>query len=284
MDKAAGTMADNPSVCVDIAVLKDPKLFDTLDSLRKQSRKPDRIIVADGGSPKDYVDRILRDYSDLPIEVCNLPGTHIATKDASIDHITEDVTAFLDSDEVAPPDWLQKIVEPIVSGTADFTGGPTRPPNEPRNGVERYYNELDRRIYESDVQQDIVYIPLGNTAWRTSLLKNLRFDKRIVFRGGAPDYDLEMRAVDAGYKGFFVKDAWVYHNKATEKGYFALMKHRYRYLVGAAVVMLKNRRLRKRVSEKRMIVRMPFAYVEAAMKPIALIHAYFYWNLVVKRK
>ena len=284
MDKRESAVTGNHSICVDIAVLKDPKLFDTLDALRRQTRKPDRILIADGGSPKEFVDRILKEYGDLPVEVRNLPGTHIETKDASIDYIAEDVTAFLDSDEVPPPEWLEKMVEPIISGDADFTGGPTRPPNAPKNGVERYYNELDRRIYESDVEQDIVYIPLGNTAWKTSLLKDLRFDRRIIFRGGAPDYDLEMRAVDAGHKGLFVKDAWVYHNKATQKGYFALMKHRYRYLVGAAVVMMKNGRLKKRLSEKRKSVKMPFAYVEAAMKPVALIHAYLYWNLVVKRK
>ena len=274
----------SPTICVDIAVLNDPKLFDTLNSLRGQSLKPDLVLIADGGSPAGFIEKIRNEFYDLPLEVVVLPGSHITTKDASIDHITTDIAAFLDSDEVAPQEWLATITKPIIDGVADFTGGPTRPPGEPKNNIERYYNELERRIYEGDVEQDVVYMPLGNTAWRTSLLKKLRFDHRIVFRGGAPDYDLEMRAVDAGYRGLFVRDAWAYHNKGTVKGYGSLMKHRYRYLVGAAVVMIKNRRLGKRAGEKRTRIRMPFAYVEDLMKPIALVHAFIYWEFVVKRK
>ncbi|MBX8634487.1 MAG: glycosyltransferase family 2 protein [Candidatus Thermoplasmatota archaeon] len=272
------------TIGVDIAVLNDPKLFDTLNSMREQSLKPELVLIADGGSPSEYIEKIRNDFSDLPLKIAILPGSHITTKNASIDHITTDIVAFLDSDEVAPREWLATISKPIVEGKADFTGGPTRPPGEPRNSIERYYNELERRIYEGDVEQDVVYMPLGNTAWKTFLLKHLRFDRRIVFRGGAPDYDLEMRAVDAGYRGLFVRDAWVYHNKGTVKGYRALVKHRYRYLVGAAVVMIKNGRLRKRAGEKRTMIKMPFAYVEELMKPIALVHAFIYWEFVVKRK
>jgi GT2 family glycosyltransferase len=277
-------MEGHPTVGVDIAVLNDPKLFDTLNSLRGQSLKPDLVLIADGGSPNGFIERIRNEFSDLPLKIAIIPGSHITTKDASIDHITTDIVAFLDSDEVAPPEWLETITRPIAEGKADFTGGPTRPPGEPKNSIERYYNELERRIYEGDVEIDVVYMPLGNTAWRTSLLKRLRFDRRIVFRGGAPDYDLEMRAVDAGYRGLFVRDAWVYHNKGTVKGYGALMKHRYRYLVGAAVVMIKNGRLGRRVGEKRKRIGLPFAYIEDMMKPVALIHAFFYWELVAKRK
>lgn len=252
--------------------------------MRKQSLRPNTIFVADGGSTTEYLERIRHSCVNLPLKIKVIPGTPITTKNGSLDDIDEDITAFLDSDEIAPPDWLMKLTEPIALGSADFTGGPTKPAGEAKSKVEMYYNELEKRIYEGDVEQDIVYIPLGNTAWRTSLLKKLRFDSTIVFRGGAPDYDLEMRAVDAGYKGVFVREAWVYHNKSTSGGYSKLIKHRYRYLVGAAVVMIKNDRLKKRLSEKRKSVKMPFAYVEAAMKPIALIHAYVYWNLVVKRK
>ena len=273
-----------PTICVNITVLNDPKIFDTLNSLRTQAIRPDLVLVADGGSPAGYIERIKAEFTDLPMKVTILPGSPITTKNASLDHITTDITAFLDSDEIAPPDWLEKITKPIVSERADFTGGPTRPYTDPASSIEKYYNELETRIYEGDVEQDVVYMPLGNTAWRTTLLKQLRFDSRIVFRGGAPDYDLEMRAVDAGYRGMFISEAWVYHNKSTTKGYGALLKHRYRYLVGAAVVMIKNKRLGKRFTEKRTRVRMPFAYVEMAMKPIALVHAAIYWEFVVKRK
>ncbi|MBX8632629.1 MAG: glycosyltransferase family 2 protein [Thermoplasmata archaeon YP2-bin.285] len=281
---ADGTMHDrHMTVCVQITVLNDEKILDTLKSLRLQTLKPDCIFVADGGSPEGYIERLKREFSDLPLRIMVIPGTPIITKNGSIDHISEDITAFLDSDEIAPPDWLRHLTEPIMGGEADFTGGPTRPVGEPSTEIEKYYNEIEKRIYEGDVEQDVTYMPLGNTAWRTSILKSLRFDSTITFRGGAPDYDLEMRAVDAGYRGMFLREAWVYHNKSTRKGYLALAKHRYRYLVGAAVVMIKNRRLRRRIGEKRRRIKMPFAYVESAMKPIALIHAALYWKLVVKR-
>ena len=278
----------NPTICVNISVLDDPRICYTVGSLNHQTVKPDMVLIAyGGGNPivvRELKEELKRNFPSLNIITIACPGTPIQSKINALNYIDTDITAYLDADELAPETWLEHLTEPINTGRADYTGGPTKQIGEAKSGPERYYNELERRIYEGDVKQDVTYMPLGNTAWRTSLLKELRFDSRITFRGGAPDYDLEMRAVDAGYKGEFVREAWVYHDKSTDKGYMALLRHRYKYLVGAAVIMIKNRRLGRRLGEKRIRIKHPFVYVEMAMKPLALIHAALLWQILKRRE
>jgi GT2 family glycosyltransferase len=187
------------------------------------------------------------------------------------------VTAFLDADERAPPGWLGRLVAPIESGAADFAGGPTRPLRPPEGSIERYSVMLEASIYADLVPRQVSYLPLQNTAWRTSSLRQLGFDARIPF---AEDHDLETRAARAGLVGTFVPDAWVFHDKGTERSFPRWAHKRYRYLVAMAMSLLKNGELGRRLSERRRSVAHPLRYLEAAMKPFAFVHAEFRWRRV----
>ncbi len=189
--------------------------------------------------------------------------------------LREDTTAFLDSDERAPPDWLEQIVAPVEAGAAEFAGGPTRPVRPPANSIERYYALLEQSIYEDLVPRRITYVPLQNTAWRTSVLRSLGFDPRIPF---AEDHDLETRAARSGARGVFVPAAYVYHDRSDETSVWRWARKRYRYLVAMAMSLLKNGELRSRLGERRRPVRHPLRYVESAMKPFALVDASFRWR------
>jgi GT2 family glycosyltransferase len=266
------------SVCVEIAVRDDPHLAETLASLARQRRKPDRVLIAAAtDSSPTFLRSAQQVAPELVVRVARFPGGVVDARAGAQLLISEDVTAFLDSDETAPPEWLEHLVAPIESGGADFSGGPTRPARPARTSVERYMELLERSIYEDLVPSRVTYLPLQNTAWRTSALARLGFDPRIPF---AEDHDVETRAVRAGLHGTFVPEAWVYHDPGTSPGGLRWARKRYRYLVAMAMSLVKNGQLGARLGERRRAVRHPLRFVEGAMKPFALLDARLRWGRV----
>jgi GT2 family glycosyltransferase len=263
-------------VCVEVAVRDDPGLIEALASLDRQQRRPDRVLVAAStDSPQRLLDDARSRFPALPLTVRRYPGGVVDARAASLNDVTEMVTAFLDSDERAPPEWLERLVAPIEAGTVTFVGGPTRPTRPPEGSIERYMVLLEASIYADLVPRSVTYLPLQNTAWRTDRLRELGFDARIPF---AEDHDLEVRAARAGWVGTFVADAWVFHDKSSESSFPQWAHKRYRYLVALAMSMIKNGELRGRLSERRRPVAHPLRYIEALMKPVALVHAELRWR------
>lgn len=278
------------SIVVEICNFNDERLKNALIGLSRQEMIPDRVLIADGGSSPSYVERMRNfwmqdpEVSKLNLEWKTFPGTPLETRQASIDSLTEDITVFLDSDEVPPPSWLRSITAPITEGKADFTGGPMISEPAGSNYITDYYREIENRIYQSDVIVDVNYMPLGNTAWKTTILRRLRFDMRLAKScGEAEDYDLEMRATDAGFKGQYVSEAAVKHYQSYPKTFFRLMERRYQYLLGASIVLIKNGRLARRIGETRARIHHPFGVIEAMLRPVALLHGFVRWRLFPKR-
>lgn len=278
---ASGVVAPPPAgrglVCVEIAVKDDPRLLSALDSLASQHRRPDRVLVAASPlTPDDLAAAAVSRQPTLRVEVVRLPGGPVDARVQAMRLLREPTTAFLDSDEVAPPEWLERVIAPIEDGTAAFSGGPTRPLQPPSNSIQRYMELLEESIYQDLVPLSIAYLPLGNSAWRTEVLQRFGFDARVT----AEDHDLETRVLAAGLHGVFLPEAWVYHDKSYETSYLRWARKRYVWLFQMAVSLLKNGKISARWSEHRRPVRHPLYYVEALMKPIALIHARLRWSRV----
>jgi GT2 family glycosyltransferase len=266
------------TVCVELTVRDDRRILDALDSLGAQTRLPDRVLIAAStATPEPLLQEALRRIPRVPTDAARFPGGVVDARAGAVTLLREDVTAFLDSDERAPPGWLARLVAPVESGEAAFAGGPTRPLRPPENSIERYSVMLEESIYHDLVPRSVAYLPLQNTAWKTAVLRSLGFDPRIPF---AEDYDLETRAARVGARGFYVPDAFVYHDKSGETSFVRWARKRYRYLVAQAMSLLKNGELTKRLGEVRSPVRHPLRYVEALMKPFALFHAAIRWRRV----
>jgi GT2 family glycosyltransferase len=266
------------TVCVEVAVLDDRRLLDALDSLGSQTRPPDRILVAAStATPESLLEEARRRLPRIPVETARFGGGVVDARAGSIPLLREETTAFLDSDERAPPGWLAEIVAPVESGEAAFAGGPTRPLRSAESSIERYSALLEESIYRDLVPRSVTYVPLQNTAWKTSVLRALGFDPRIPF---AEDHDLETRAARTGARGVFLPEAFVYHDKSSETSLFRWARKRYRYLVAMAMSLEKNGELQDRLEERRRPVRHPLRYLEATMKPIALLDATIRWRRV----
>lgn len=270
------------TVCAEIAVRDDRRLLDALASLDRQLRRPDRVLVAASiDTPESLLSEVRQRFPNLTITIGRFPGGVVDARAAAIPLVSEEITAFLDSDEVAPPEWLGRLVAPLEAGAAVFSGGPTRPLRAPATAIERYSVLLEESIYEGLVPTRVTYLPLQNTAWRTETIRRLGFDPRIPF---AEDHDLETRAARAGATGVFVADAWVFHDPRVSPGFGRWARKRYRYLVAMAMSLIKNRELGTRLDERRRAVRHPLRFVEALMKPIALVDGTLRWKWVSGRR
>ncbi len=267
-------------VCAEIAVRDDPRLLSALGSLDAQRRRPDRVLVAASTeSPAPLLEEAAGRFPQLNVTIARYPGGVVDARAMALPLIDEEITVFLDSDEVAPPGWLELLVAPIEQGSAAFAGGPTRPSRPPATSLERYAVLLERSIYEDLVPSRVTYLPLQNTAWSTAAIRRLGFDPRIPF---AEDHDLEVRAAKAGLTGVFVPEAWVYHDPATAPGYLRWARKRYRYLVAMTMSLEKNGELASRFEERRRPVRHVLRAVEVAMKPFALLEGTARWRRLVR--
>ncbi|MGD0256407.1 MAG: glycosyltransferase [Thermoplasmata archaeon] len=266
------------TVCVEIAVRDDPHLAEALASLARQHRRPDRVLIAAStDSPRAFLRSAIANAPGIHVEVARFAGGVVDARAGAQLVISEEFTAFLDSDETAPPEWLERLIAPLEAGTAEFSGGPTRPSRPPRTSVERYMELLERSIYEDLVPSRVTYLPLQNTAWRSAPLARLGFDPRIPF---AEDHDVESRAERAGLRGVFLPEAWVFHDPGASSGLLRWARKRYRYLLAMAMSLLKNEQLGRRLGERRRKVRHPLRLLEDAMKPFALVHARLRWSRV----
>jgi glycosyltransferase involved in cell wall biosynthesis len=113
-----------------------------LDSLAAQTRMPDEVVVADGGS-RDGTLAALRAFAGrLPLTVVEAPGSNIAQgRNAAIRASTGEVIAVTDAGVRCAPDWLACLTEPFeqpgsrVMAVAGFFRADPRTPLEAAMGA-----------------------------------------------------------------------------------------------------------------------------------------------------
>ncbi len=100
---------------------------DLVDSLAGQTRPPDEVIVADGGSADATVERIQAAAEGrLRLEILRLPGANISEgRNAAVVRATGDVIAVTDAGVRLKPTWLEQLVTPFekMRGRLDAVSG-----------------------------------------------------------------------------------------------------------------------------------------------------------------
>ncbi len=106
---------------------EEASVAELIESLATQTRLPDEVVIADGGSTDATVERIKKvAEGKLRVEILNLPGANIAEgRNAAIGAATGDVIAVTDAGVRLRPNWLELLVTPFEKrrGRLDVVSG-----------------------------------------------------------------------------------------------------------------------------------------------------------------
>jgi GT2 family glycosyltransferase len=97
-----------------------------LTSLRKQTLEPRQVVVAVDNNPR--LAELLDEEFDWITVVRNDAGRGAsATRNRGVEAVETPLTAFLDDDEIADPDWLRELTRPFADERVVGTGGTYEP-------------------------------------------------------------------------------------------------------------------------------------------------------------
>ncbi len=111
------------NVSVIVTVLNEREAIERLlQSLEAQTRPPDEVVIADGGSTDGTLD-ILSSWGSsggLPLRILETPGANISEgRNAAIAAAAGDVIASTDAGVRLDQDWLEKLVAPFESDESE---------------------------------------------------------------------------------------------------------------------------------------------------------------------
>ncbi len=111
------------SVCITV-FNEERSIGGLLDSLLGQTRKPDEIVIVDGGS-QDKTVGIIKDYQKKlrQIRLIIEPGSIAQARNLSIKSARSSLIAQTDAGCVAKKDWLEKLIAPLKQKEIDFVAG-----------------------------------------------------------------------------------------------------------------------------------------------------------------
>ncbi len=214
MSEAPPDPPSSGTIAVIVTVRDDPRLQRCLESLLLQSRAAQEILIADGGdSPviQGISDRFIA--RDSRIRRIAAPGTIAESRNAALRAVRSELVAFLDTDEVAPAGWLQHLTAPFEDASVGFTGGPTPALNgTTHNLAARYYDAYLRRFYDRIASQHPHALPMGNSAWRTRVFRELGLLDLSVSGYGNEDLEMALRVLRAGWRRVYLTAAPVAHD------------------------------------------------------------------------
>jgi len=275
-------------VTVVITHYNDRRIFNCLDSLFVQTRKPNQVLIADGGSNKKLrsdIKEYIKDKKNYKFSL--LLGRCIDTRRKVIDIIDTDIIVWIDSDEVAFGDWLEKLVEPIEKGEVDFTGGFMIPICYD-NSASSFLSKLESRDLT-----DESYIAMGNSAWSTKIFDKIgSFDDSTISKDAdkdnvsgsyhiSDDFDINLRAIKAGFKGKLV-EAYTLHNQSHIDTYRKVIKYFYGQFVRTAMAYFKHKESIGKFTKASKKVSHPFDLFLILLRGLALIDGWRQWNKICK--
>lgn len=224
----------------------EPWIGECLASVRAQDYPTDRleVIVVDNAST-DRTAAICRDLGYPPLR-CERPGAS-AARNAGIARARGEIVAFLDSDAVADPDWLSRLVGVFADASVGGAGGRIDP-HRVVSGAEfhAYLTHLldQSRHIAGKPPFMLPFVATANAAFRRSALEAVGgFDEGLSI---CEDADLCWRLQWAGHRIVYAPEARVrHHHRRDRRAYFRQVHH---YGRGTVRLFAKHRgRLGRRV-------------------------------------
>ncbi len=204
---------------------------DFLDSINSQSRAPDELIIADGGSTDGTVD-VIKSYSTInttyPIKVIICEGANIAQgRNIAIENASFDIIACTDLGCVLDKDWLKNIVRPFEEKPeADVVSGWYEP--DARTKFERITADVICPKLNAVIKNQSKFLPSSRSvAYKKSCWKAVGGYPTWLYTAEDTLYDINLKK--AGYRFVFAPTAIVYWRmrsnlKSIFKQYFLYAK------------------------------------------------------------
>lgn len=202
---------------------EEKNIKEFLESMLNQTRKPDEIIIIDGGST-DKTYGILKEYSkkNKKIRVFQKKGANIPTaRNIYMKKAKGDILFTGDAGTKYEKNWVKKMLKVFEKTNADIVGGlcfPKKTKNDFEKIVASRFPEYDK-FSEKDWKN---YFPsIRQIAYKTSSWRKLGKFPEDIDR--ADDTVMDLRAVKARLKYAFAKNAKVHwHARNNLKDYLKL--------------------------------------------------------------
>jgi len=187
-------------------VLNEEKTIrEFLESIVAQTRFPDEVVIADGGSTDATLSVISNKYKRLKVTVITKPGNRSVGRNEAIKHATGNIIVCTDGDCILDKNWVRNIIRPFIGQSVDVVAGyyRGRADNLFQKCLVPYVLVMEERVVQN------TFLPASRTmAFRKSIWKSV---------GGFPeeyshneDHVFAKRLKKLGAKIVFTKDAIVY--------------------------------------------------------------------------
>jgi len=190
-----------------IIAKREPKIYHTLNSLKKQTKNPHEVIVV-VDSLEDPVVNITKKHpinQDIKVEIVmnHSHGVGGARK-TGVEKAQGEIIAFIDADCVADKNWVKSLDEGFSKKDVIAQSGKVI---SIKSSSESPINT------ETEEEEETTYLkfaPSLNFAFKKDLTKIIgNFDPE--FKKGGEDFDFCIRLVKAGYRIYYNPKAKVYH-------------------------------------------------------------------------
>jgi len=134
------------------------------------------VVVVDDGSRDGTADAVRREHPDVRLVTKANEGAEIA-RNRGVEVSTGDVVAFLDSDCVAPPDWLGAVIEGLGGDPLRVVGGRLI---HRGSFWRRLTGIADFGEFQGLVPREVRTLPSCNMGLGRELFDSVRFDPRLA--------------------------------------------------------------------------------------------------------